>query len=799
MPPLVWPLLCLVAGILGAPYLDLRYAAVWLPLTFLVAWLRPKLALIAIGLGGAILASLHQPAGQLAIRDDGLPRRVLLRLGTAPAAQGDGAYFLADVLEADDTPVSSGRARLTWFPDDYGSAEIFRNLRLGRGDVVEVVVRLRRPNHFQNPGVFDYRRFLERRGIYWTGTIRSPRLITIVERAWHGPDRARDWIANRIARYFPDPTLRSLVLGMVLGRRRLLPPEDARKFEEAGLTHLLVVSGFNLAVVAAVAVFLGGRLFAGRYRPAAFTLILLFGYALLVEGGPPVLRATLMASMLVAGKVLDRGYSVGNALAGTALVILVLDTRSLWDASFLLSFGAVAAIVLLSAPLVSWTHSRMHPALRQLAATDLDRHLEFPVVDLRVRLRCRAELTGWPVAFVALPLRAVSLASEIALITAGIQLFLLPSAIESFHRVSPASLPLNVLGAVVASLVTPTGLGLIVLPEFGARPLAWALAQLLELLVAAVGLALEVPGATTRVPSAPPGVWLVFAAALGCLTLAVKRRHPPATIGALLAALSLVLAMVLADFSPAPAPNPVLTFLDVGQGDSILVEMPDGHRMIVDGGGLASSSPDGEEGFRIGEEVVSQYLFSRRFRRIDTLVLTHAHHDHMDGLFDLIRNFRIGEIWLGPNPMTPRYRALLDLVYESGIPIREVRAGDRSGAFEVLHPRRDQVVKPEVRNDDSLVLLLDWFGRLALLTGDFEGALELESRRVDVLKIPHHGSPNGRARMIRARIPVISVGANNGFGHPAPEWLPALRTDLLGAIEVTLAQSGPSVRFPGLD
>src|SRR6185295_8790049 len=110
---------------------------------------------------------------------------------------------------------SAGRARLTEFLDNPGILELFNTLELGRGDRVEVLVALRRPTVYRDPGVFDYRRYLERQGIYWTGTIRNPRLITVMSRGWHGPDRARLWITNRISRHFEDDNIRGLVMGMV--------------------------------------------------------------------------------------------------------------------------------------------------------------------------------------------------------------------------------------------------------------------------------------------------------------------------------------------------------------------------------------------------------------------------------------------------------------------------------------------------------------------------------------------------------------------------------------------------------
>jgi competence protein ComEC len=245
--------------------------------------------------------------------------------------------------------------------------------------------------------------------------------------------------------------------------------------------------------------------------------------------------------------------------------------------------------------------------------------------------------------------------------------------------------------------------------------------------------------------------------------------------------------MAMIDFaSPAPALT-TLRFLDVGQGDATLVEQPDGRRILIDGGGAAAGRFLGlrdESTFSIGEDVVSAYLFGRRFRRIDVLVLTHAHFDHLDGLRDVIENFEVGEVWLGRNPMVPIYRDFLERVMAKQVPIRWVSAGDRIGLFEVLHPPAHWRVRRAAGNDDSVVLLVDTGKSTALLTGDIEQTISAP-RRVDVYKLPHHGSRGVRLR-VEAPIRVVSVGANNPFGHPHPSVGPALRTDRWGLVTVVL-------------
>src|SRR4026208_287547 len=125
--------------------------------------------------------------------------------------------------------------------------------------------------------------------------------------------------------------------------------------------------------------------------------------------------------------------------------------------------------------------------------------------------------------------------------------------------------------------------------------------------------------------------------------------------------------------------------------------------MLIDGGGVAAGRFLGlqdQSTFSIGEDVVSTYLFSRGIRRLDTVVLTHAHNDHMDGLFDVLANFEVGELWLGRNPMIPAYRALIALAQTRHVPLRFVYAGEQLGEFQILHPPRSWMIRKTADNND---------------------------------------------------------------------------------------------------
>jgi competence protein ComEC len=281
-------------------------------------------------------------------------------------------------------------------------------------------------------------------------------------------------------------------------------------------------------------------------------------------------------------------------------------------------------------------------------------------------------------------------------------------------------------------------------------------------------------------------------------------------LGGLLAAAAVVIATY--PYSPRMAGGRLeVTVLDVGQGDSLFVVSPTGKTLLIDGGGAFGGFPGHEQaqGSDPGEEAVSPYLWSRGFKKIDVVALTHAHQDHVGGLNAILENFRIGRLWIGRevnnNPALARLEAL---ARERNIPMEYETRGKHFSLDEVqgefLWPESSTAgAAAAAKNNDSLVLRLKYRNRTLLLPGDAEKQAEhamLEENsadlHADVLKVGHHGGKNSTTQefldAVAPAIAIISSGEDNPYGHPSPELLArleasgarVLRTDRDGAVHV---------------
>ncbi len=673
-----------LAAILAASFLLLALGFALLRKHVTLAWLASLLAWSLLGGAAIHIERLHVPSDRVTrlVAENRLELTQPLRwrglLRSDPLRLPWGIRYDVDLDQVQSTatwiPISGG-LRADYFFDER-SREAPPQIRAG--DRIEVLLRARLVRNFADPGVTDHRALMADQNIYLTG---SPRNTTLIEKI-PGPPPS---IANRLARargrllsetdamLAGSPGSAAVARAMLLGDRSFLDSQQIEAFRDTGVYHVLVLAGLHVGVLVAAMFWIGRKLRLPLLARTLLTLTALAAYIAVVEDRTPIVRASLMAAAYLLGRLLFRRTHLLNAVGLAALLILLVRPSELTDASFLLSFLAVGVIAGIAAP---WLESTAEPYLRALHHLgDVARDGSHPPRAAQFRLDARAavnwlsthlpkDFSRLASALVTWPARVGLRVWELIVISAALQVGMIPLMAQYFHRISLAGFAANLPAVLLTGIIVPLGFAAL------CAGLVWgAMGHALgRVLVALVGALLwsvnwfaRAPRASFRVPS-PPLLAMVafFLAALLCAWAVLSARRRVAWIAA---AAVLVAASLIAAYPFAPRLNRgrlEITVLDVGQGDSIFVAFPNGRTMLVDGGGLPGGNyiRGARPGIDVGEDVVSPYLWSRGVKRLDVIALTHAHEDHYGGLASVLRNFQVGELWLGHDADSPGYRAL---------------------------------------------------------------------------------------------------------------------------------------------
>jgi competence protein ComEC len=693
--------------------------------------------------------------------------------------------------------------------------------QLNYGDRVRFSARLRPPRNFRNPGAFDYEGYLRGLGISVIASVDAQKVEVLPGKAGAQMGFWRSRIRRSILAHMNGANQKSglwspqdaaLFAAMILGDDSLLLRGVREEFQETGVYHLLVVSGMNVALLALAVFWLARRLRAPEWMAALATIALSVFYAYVAGMGVPIQRAVLMLSVFLIARLLYRERAALNATGFAVLAVLVLAPGALYEAGFQLTFLALLAISGISLPVLERTSAPYRRALEHLDSTSYDLTLEPRLAQMRLDLRLVVgrvsrfvgpTASGWLVAGAAGACLALY---ELVVVSSITQAVLVLPMRAYFHRAAIIGLPANVLVLPLAGVMLNSGVAAMALsfvfPPL-ARVAAWIASAALHWTLGCLGWLARLHVSQWRTPDAGWMISLVAAAGVVLAFLAVRHSRRVAWTGI---ALLFASAAVAAFYVPPPAVvqgKLEVTAIDVGQGDSLLIVSPQGRAMLVDGGG--SIGPVRGE-FDFGEDVVSPYLWSRGLERLDVVVLTHAHDDHIGGLKRAVENFHPRELWVGINPETPALRELNAAAAAAGVTVRHHVAGEEfdwgGTRIRVLAPPPDWHAKPRPMNDDSLTLLISFGQTRALLAGDLEKKMErfiaLESPHADLLKVAHHGSATSTTPELLAAVEpkfaVISAGYRNSFGHPRPVVLERLqkahvktyRTDMMGAVTFLL-------------
>ncbi|HJT87310.1 MAG TPA: ComEC/Rec2 family competence protein, partial [Bryobacteraceae bacterium] len=561
------------------------------------------------------------------------------------------------------------------------------------------------------------------------------------------------------------------------------------EYRSTGTFHALVISGTHVAVLAAFFLFLLRLCFVPEPAALLLTVLAAWLYALITGWQAPCVRSAAGLTLFMIAGYFYREQRIMNLLAAIALGFLVFDPEQLFDASFQLTFLAVGFLGAFAVPLIQATSGPRARALADLADTGRDLHLPPAVAQFRLEMRL---LAGTLARLTRIPDRAANLAItlparllfwiyDIVVTSAVVQMGLALPMVVYFHRVGFSGLSANAFVIPIMGLVVPLGFVAICT---GWGWVAAAAGKLLALSRAIVAwhAALE---PAWRIP-APP-LWLAAAISAALIATALVRGR--LRIAAAGAAGALLAILVWHPFPPQHHPGELeLTDIDVGQGESLLVGLPDGKHMLVDGGGIPAFGQRSRTQLDIGEDVVAPYLWSRSIRTLDIIAISHIHDDHLGGIPALIDDFHPKELWTGATPDSPLWRQVCERAARNKTAIVRLQAGRHlqfGGAeIDVLAPPPAYVPADVPKNNDSLVFRIRYGRHAFLLTGDIERGMERailpRMAAADVLKVAHHGSKTSSSNefldAVKPSFALISAGLDNIYGYPAAEILRRLQT-----------------------
>jgi competence protein ComEC len=729
----------------------------------------------------------------------GLRRSDGFGFGSAAADQVATRFVLDLTAVMDDGQWrrASGRAMVTVTGDRSA---------VRAGQAVEAAGQIARIARPLNPGEFDYATFLRASGIRLRLTVNDP------ESFWEDPHGSGSLFARSLgqlraisrARLIEDldPSVAPLAGALLLGQREGVEPEVNDAFARTGTTHLLAISGLQLQALAVTLLLILRALGVPRRQAYIGVALTTSGYALLVGLAPSVVRSTVMTLTFCLAAMAERKARPANTLTLAALVTLAVNPAYLFDIGCQLSFLAIGALFWLVRPALefaSWSYEAIRrPLFGARSALVETEHRFEPLWLTRLRHAGEALIKG-------------------VIVSAVVWLAALPLVAMRFHLVSPIAVVLNIpLIPMTSAAMLLGGLALGLSSVWGPLgiPSAWAAAWLLKLSKSIVLWGVNQPWGH-RFVVGPSSTWAaVFYTLLGAATFLVwagkrapiqdrRRRFIFQAPWCLLAAW-VAPGWLVTGLPPGPR-TLECELLAVGHGLAVVMQTAGGDAFLYDCGRMGDPS--------VGRRIVAPALWARGINQIDTVFLSHADHDHYDGLPDLLDRFVIGQVRVPQGfggPMNPGAIALVEQLRSRGIPVRPIAAPESWEAggveFTVLHPAAGW--QPDASdNARSLVLDVGYAGRHLLLTGDLEqsGLTELVGGArldppPDVILAPHHGgraaNPVALYDWAKPRAVVVSQKAalpRSGDALTAIEerGIPLFRTWRQGAIRLRF--SGPGI------
>jgi competence protein ComEC len=704
--------------------------------------------------------------------------------------------LMKSVME-NGSPLSvCGRIRVTVSGDPLG---------LRKGDEITFYSKIRSIRNFNNPGGFDYKRYLAFRKVWGRAYTQSDKIsIHSAETGGCGAltvDRYRREISALIDRAVPAgkahaDRVKAVLKALLIGDKTHISASLRNAFNRAGISHLLAISGLHIGIVAFTTLliirwlvsFIRPLLWLGWSKKAAVALSFfpLLAYGILAGMSPSTQRAVIMVGVFLLGVLFDRDQDIVNTIAVAAMVILVVHPPSLFSISFQLSFAAVLSIVYgLS-------------------------HVRRKVFEERGTIK-----------------KILDKIAAMALVTVFATLGTAPLVMYYFNQVSLIGLVANlIMVPVIGFAVVPVGLTSVFLYLFSAEAAFWFMkisAAILEKSLRMITFFSELPFAALKtVTPSLVEIGLAYFMLWGLLNWAgvlfqagagddgrERKSVRAAALVFIIAVLAFSADVLYWVHTRLWHKDLRVTVLDVGQGNAALLELPGGRTLLIDGGGFSGTSV-----FDTGEMIIAPFLRRKKIMTVDTILLSHANSDHLNGLIYIAEQFNVKTAIINhEHSPTKGFERFISVLEKNGVVHPRFQALERNFTIDrlklqILHPENDFMHRNTYEswrnlNNNSIVVKVVFGNHSFLFPGDImsmgEKALVGSNGGViksDVLLVPHHGSDTSSSPLFLSHVDpktaIVSAGWNNRFGFPSEKVLrryekmgcSVYRTDIHGAVRI---------------
>lgn len=602
----------------------------------------------------------------------------------------------------------------------------------------------------RNEGGFNYRRYLNSKNIYGVITVNENTIILKEEGKIDFITKIKYYIENTFSKVLPK-NFAGIINGMLNGDTKNVSENILEDFKNSGVTHLLAVSGSNVAYIIMFLSLSSNKIF-GKYISYYIIIISIIIFIFVSGASASVARAGIMAILNIVAILFSKKSNTINNICFSALFLLIINPLTIYDVGFILSFVGTLGIVVLSKNIMLL----------------IQKYIKIQFI------------------------------SETISVTLSAQIMLTPVMLYYFNTFSLISLLSNFLIVPISGFLTILGFILIIFSLFSikiARILAYAIYTLIFFMLKVTNFFGKISCANILIPT-PTVLEIIFYYLLIFLiikNILTKKK----TI--LLIFISIFLSLFIRNI---PSDNLKLNMVDVGQGDCIYIETPNKKTILIDGGGTEGSDYD------IGENILVPYLLDKGKNKVDLIIISHPHEDHIEGVFTVIEKLKVEKVVI--SKMLENNELIIKLketCNRRGTKIIEVSKGDilKIGdiTFEILYPYSKS--SEENLNNMSIVTKIKYNSVTALFTGDLEKEREAElmgDLNADILKVGHHGSNTSTSekflKKVMPQIALISVGEDNSYGHPSDEVLKRLRkygisiyrTDLCGEIKLKINRKG---------